>query len=352
MSGNDIMRSDDTTKTSGAGNSGLPRDFAVGDYFDATGLSIVVADARSEDQPLVFVNRAFELTTGYSQTFALGRNCRFLQGEDTNPATVQEIAQAISDGREIVRVLQNYRADGAPFANELTITPVRDIEDEVAFFVGVQRVVGDTDADAKEAERAIAVFKSQVMAHVNLLATLPLSKDRSRLGKRFSCLETISHDVAPLGLDEGRADLGAYLSHVASFSAVSHNRSGVTLNTRIARLSAPLEVCARLGLVLGELLDNAFTHAFAEADVGLVEVEVRIQSGMIELTVTDDGDKFENAANWPHASETMGARIVRGLVEPLQAKVGVRTDIGGTVVEIDLDMDACGIEPLTDREKT
>ena len=77
--------------------------------------------------------------TGYSREEVLGKNCRFLQGKDTDPAAVQRIRAAIQEGRNCSERLLNYRKDGTPFWNHLTITAVRDPgSDEVARFIGVQ----------------------------------------------------------------------------------------------------------------------------------------------------------------------------------------------------------------------
>lgn len=102
---------------------------------------VVVTDARRPDQPILLVNRAFEHLTGYSADEVLGRNCRFLQGEDRAQPAIVPLREAIREQREARVVLRNYRKDGELFWNEMTLVPVRDEEDSVAFFVGVLRDV-------------------------------------------------------------------------------------------------------------------------------------------------------------------------------------------------------------------
>ena len=68
----------------------------------------------------------------------LGRNCRFLQGRDTDPGPIDKLRRAIADGRPATVELRNYRKDGTPFWNEVHISPVRDERGEVVRFVGVQ----------------------------------------------------------------------------------------------------------------------------------------------------------------------------------------------------------------------
>jgi phosphoserine phosphatase RsbU/P len=103
----------------------------------ASAEGITIADARLPDQPLIYANAGFERLTGYSVAEVLGRNCRFLQGSATDLATVDELRTAIGQQREVTVQLLNYRKDGTPFWNRLSITPVHDSSGEVTHFIGV-----------------------------------------------------------------------------------------------------------------------------------------------------------------------------------------------------------------------
>jgi len=92
---------------------------------------ITIADARLPDRPLIYVNEGFERITGYPASDVIGRNCRFLQGPLTDPAGVAEIRTALSERRECVVEILNYRKDQTTFWNRLSITPVRDDRGEV-----------------------------------------------------------------------------------------------------------------------------------------------------------------------------------------------------------------------------
>ncbi|MFP4252661.1 MAG: EAL domain-containing protein [Guyparkeria sp.] len=102
---------------------------------------VIIADARQPDQPIVYVNSAFTEITGYRADEVLGRNCRFLQGEETDPGAIDQIRHGLA-AREPVRVLlRNYRKDGSLFWNELHIAPVEDESGEITHFVGLQNDV-------------------------------------------------------------------------------------------------------------------------------------------------------------------------------------------------------------------
>src|SRR3712207_6462647 len=118
-----------------------------------------MTDPNQPDDPLVYVNPAFEKTTGYAAEEALGRNCRFLQGEDRDQPALEELRAAVRGERHCTVVLRNYRKDGSLFWNELSIYPVRDEEGGMANFVGVQNDVTERIraeevlSDVRRAER-------------------------------------------------------------------------------------------------------------------------------------------------------------------------------------------------------
>jgi len=98
--------------------------------------SIVICDAQKEDNPITYVNPAFEKMTGYTNEEVAGKNCRFLQGEDTNQPGLQAIRYGLKTGKECRALLRNYRKDGNPFWNEIRITPVKDERGTVTHFIG------------------------------------------------------------------------------------------------------------------------------------------------------------------------------------------------------------------------
>ncbi len=87
---------------------------------------VVICDATQHDQPIVFANAAFTRITGYTAAEAIGRNCRFLQGRDTDREQVERMRRAIAVGRAVTVTLRNYRKDGRTFWNEVNISPLHD----------------------------------------------------------------------------------------------------------------------------------------------------------------------------------------------------------------------------------
>ncbi len=104
----------------------------------ASSNGIVITDPKLTDNPIVYVNPAFERISGYAAEEVIGRNCRFLQGEERDQPVLDELRVALAEERECRVVLRNYRKDGVPFWNELYVSPVHDEAGRLTNFVGVQ----------------------------------------------------------------------------------------------------------------------------------------------------------------------------------------------------------------------
>jgi PAS domain S-box-containing protein len=119
---------------------------AVGDdandiFFAAvemTRMPMIVSDPNQPDNPIIFVNNAFINMTGYSRADVIGKNCRFLQGPETDRAVVAQVREAVAERREIATELLNYRKNGSTFWNALFISPVYDQHGELKYFFSSQ----------------------------------------------------------------------------------------------------------------------------------------------------------------------------------------------------------------------
>ncbi|SNS34664.1 PAS domain S-box-containing protein [Noviherbaspirillum humi] len=105
---------------------------------EMTRMPMLVTDPNQEDNPIVFVNRAFLDMSGYEETQVIGRNCRMLQGPNTDPDTVAEIRAAVREHRAVAVDILNYKADGSPFWNALFIGPIFDAEGRLTYFFASQ----------------------------------------------------------------------------------------------------------------------------------------------------------------------------------------------------------------------
>ena len=118
---------------------------------DEAPVGIVLSDPHREDNPLIYVNDTFTEITGYPRDEILHRNCRLLQGPETDAEPVRQMREAIDNEQAVTVEVRNYRWDGEPFWNEVTLAPVHDEDDNLLHFVGFQSDV----TDRKEAELAL-----------------------------------------------------------------------------------------------------------------------------------------------------------------------------------------------------
>lgn len=102
---------------------------------------IIIADAGKPDYPTIYVNRGFEQMTGYRAQAVLGKNCRFLQGQETDQPSLDVVREALKKGENCIVILRNFRKDGTLFWNEFSLSPVRDENGKVTHFIGVLKDV-------------------------------------------------------------------------------------------------------------------------------------------------------------------------------------------------------------------
>ncbi|SHH61245.1 PAS domain-containing protein [Halobaculum gomorrense] len=139
---------------------------------DEAPVGITIADATEPDMPLVYANAAFERITGYPPSYAVGRNCRFLQGEATRERPVEQMRTAIERGGATTVEIRNYRRDGELFWNEVTIAPLYDESGAVVNYVGFQQDVTRRKRAERAAEQRAARIERERAAQRRLLQRL------------------------------------------------------------------------------------------------------------------------------------------------------------------------------------
>ena len=103
--------------------------------------SVVITNPGLPDNPMIFVSEEFETQTGYAAEEAIGRNCRFLQGPETNEHAVEAIRQGLKAETRFTIDLLNYRKDGSAFVNRLRIRPIYDSNGRLLFYAGAQNPI-------------------------------------------------------------------------------------------------------------------------------------------------------------------------------------------------------------------
>jgi PAS domain S-box-containing protein len=206
---------------------------------------ITIADARQPGRPLIYVNEGFERLTGYSTAEVLGRNCKFLQGRGSDPEVVDQIRTALEAEQECTVEILNYRKDGTPFWNRLSITPVRDGDNQLTHFIGIQsdvtqrRLAEEALRQAKEElERANTSMQRDLVEAAEIQrAWLPQSLPQVP-GYRFAwsftpCQELGGDSLNVLQLD--RDHVGIYVLDVCG-----HGVGAALLSASIQRWLSPV----------------------------------------------------------------------------------------------------------------
>jgi diguanylate cyclase (GGDEF)-like protein/PAS domain S-box-containing protein len=255
------------------------------------GQGIVIADARSPDLPVVYVNEAFQRITGYPEEEVLGRNCRFLQGPATDPSQVQPISRRLLAGRDVHAVLLNHRRDGSAFWNEIRISAVRDIQGAITHYIGTQLdVTGRIDREQRTLYLAYHDELTGLPNRVQVLEHLELELRRARRS---------GGSVAVVLLDlDGFKGINDRLGHSAGDSALTcvaqRLRSAVRSGDLLGRFGGdeflvvlgglPPAGAATSGPGDGPPVDEAVArvrehlHAALDAPTELAGVQVRLRA--------------------------------------------------------------------------
>jgi diguanylate cyclase (GGDEF)-like protein/PAS domain S-box-containing protein len=244
----------------------------------ATSAGVTIVDLRLPDQPLVYVNAAFEQLAGLPSEQVLGRNCRFLQGPDTDLGAVARLRSAVERGEEVRETLLNVRGpDRTPWWNEVHLAPVTDAEGTVVQYIGVQH---DVTARVR-AERALrqerdrsAGFRARIeeLAVTDPLTGLP---NRRRLAEQ---VETAIWDARA-----GDSALAVLLVDVDGVTTINgawgHEAGDQLLCTVVERMRTRVrrgDVMARLG-----------GHEFLVALLGLDPRTAREEARRVAVELTE-----------------------------------------------------------------
>ncbi|QQD23470.1 PAS domain-containing protein [Venatoribacter cucullus] len=134
---------------------------------DASNDGIVISEQEGDDNILIYVNKAFERLTGYSADEILYQDCRFLQAGDRDQAGLTNIRGAISKGNSSRVILRNYRKNGSLFWNELSISPIYNEDDQLTYYIGIQKDVTaqvELEQRALRAEAELAELKAKLQS--------------------------------------------------------------------------------------------------------------------------------------------------------------------------------------------
>ena len=130
-----------------------------------------------QDNPIVYASGGFLTLTGYSREDVLGRNCRFLQGEDTCPKKIEILKKAVTAGEDVGVCLVNYTANGTPFWNQIFIAALRDAHNNIVNFVGVLSEVAGPSPDDPEHGKLLSITEQNQSGQIDVDSMVQLAVD-------------------------------------------------------------------------------------------------------------------------------------------------------------------------------
>lgn len=282
-------RSDDRFE----GASGVLFEQAMGQ----TRMAICLCDPHAPDVPIVFANRAFRHLTGYPEEEIVGRNCRFLQGPDTDPEAIARIRQAIEDEDVIVVELVNYRKDGTRFWNALHLGPIYSEAGRLVYFFGSQWDV--SDVRAARAEEAHAREMSRELSHrmKNMFAVISgivnatgrargIEAEAAEINSRIQALGRAYEPTLDNPLS-GDIDIGEAIRSVLG----PYRQQDGHLELRGNGARMVFTGVSIVGLILHELAANATKHGAWSVEGGRVTVDwtTRAEDGALVLDWHESG---------------------------------------------------------------
>ena len=329
---------------------------------------------------LTDINEASGKMTGYTREELLGRSCHFLQGPDTEPQVVQAIQEAFDGARAFHGEILNYRKDGTPFWNELSIVPVFDADGALNQFVGVQRDISERRAaqaellvarDAADAanqakSRFLATMSHEIRTPLNgvlvmaQLLALPKIEERERVDYAGTIVSSGQTLLALLNdiLDLSRVEAGsvqlesipmeplALITETAALFSEQARNAGLTLEVGWAGAS---DACYlgdpfRIRQMLSNLVGNAikFTKQ-GRIRIEASEISHTANAAMLEFAVRDTGvgiasdkqpllfqsfSQADTSTTRQYGGSGLGLSIVRNLAELMGGGVGVQSEPG------------------------
>ncbi|MGK0249726.1 MAG: PAS domain S-box-containing protein [Oleispira sp.] len=291
---------------------------------DEAQTSIIIADAQHEDFRVTYVNKAFETLTGYPAEEVLGRNCRFLQGNDTDPAAINAISKALSNEQPTTVTLLNYKKNGTTFYNQLTLNPVFNEKGIITHILGLQSDVTEQENTTRYNQQAkikaeeSAQLKSEflasmsheirtpmngIMGMLSLLLASNLNKEQehhaSLANSSARSLLTIINDIldfskieaGKLDIEPIEFDLPSQLAEiVASMAGKAQEKEvDITLDTHAIAIETVVADIGRIRQILINLIDNAIKFSDQGRIVVCAILDVRADDLLFTCSIEDSG---------------------------------------------------------------
>lgn len=334
----------------------------------ATRMPMIITDPRLPDNPIVFANEAFLRLSGYQREEVMGRNCRFLQGPETDEKSISLVRDAIESRTAISIDLLNYRKDGSTFWNALYLSPVSNEEGELQFYFASQLDVTDRKnseqnltveklrfeaavrARTQELEAAIEAQETllhevdhRVKNNLQMISSLIVIQSRTiddegikaslrAMLERIEAVSTV-HRRLYQSKDVSRFDVSDFVRDLVTDLLGATGREGIIADLDLHPVVIAADKATPVALMINELVTNAIKHGFSEpSTTPRIGVSLRRLDGHIHVEVSDNGKGMPEGG--PNAS--FGMKLVRSLGRQLHGEIEWQNATPGTRVRVSI----------------
>ncbi len=287
---------------------------------ESIGEGVVIADALQPDLPITYVNPSFEALTGYSLAEVIGRNCRFLQGEHRDQPELPRVQAALRQGEPVHVLLRNYRKDGSLFWNDLTLAPVRDADQQLIAYVGIQRDV----TAMREAESQLQAAHAE-LTRVNQALEQRVAERTQALEHANQRLINLAHTDSLTGiwnrryfLDAARSAIDASARHgrplcllmidADHFKAINDQHGHGAGDQALLSLTCAVQADLRSGDLLARFGGEEFIALLTDTPLPeALHVAERWRAAVASLRIPHDGLSRDG----PHISLTVSIGVAQ-----------------------------------------
>ncbi len=307
-----------------------------------TRMAVSLCDPHQPDVPIVFANRAFRNMTGYNEDEIIGRNCRFLQGPDTDRASLDRVRDAIANEDVIVVELLNYRKDGTAFWNALHLGPIYDASGKLVYFFGSQWDVSDVrsaradETHARDLARELSHRMKNMFAVIGGIVNFTgrvhgISNEAREINERIQALgrayETTLDDSRRGTVEVGQAIRAVLAPYNPDGTRIVFEGNGV--RSDFASVSV-------LGLSLHELAVEAIRHGALGIDGGKVTVGWRRSDNPDSPAIRIDW--VEHGAAPRESSPVTGDGIVERMLDMARGGIVREWHPGGLMARLTIPL--------------
>lgn len=335
------------------------------------------SDPRQIDLPIVYANDAFCKMTGYELAEIAGKNCRFLQGPDTDPEAVDLIRSAINGRRAIGIDILNYRKDGTTFWNALFVSPVFNEAGELLYFFSSQfdaterlkhaqavasrksELEGEVAERTSELHRTLktlekALEEKTLLVHeidhrvknnlqsISTLISLQLRqlsepsavRALKSLHERVDALGTVHRRLTTSG-SVGSFDLAQLINDLVPEIVKGAARGDIVVEMDVRPILLGSAFATPVSLIINELVTNAVRHAWDEGQAGRLVVSSAIENRQVTLKISDNGRGMISSDSGRSLS---GLKLTEALVRQMRGTLVTRPSSAGTTIEIGLPL--------------